>query len=161
MTYNKILVISDCHFPFAHPDWHEYLSKLKKIYKPDHVIQIGDEADVRADRNSGMPSPDNTPQNFPISNDFRYDLSDLYPMVPPTFYPDTLSYRQGRNQRLFSGFQAPQRYSDNVYGDQSRVAEDKQLDAFSAIADAFGGDNPDDGSMDSSSEDNTFGYGIF
>ena len=41
------------------------------------------------------------------------------------------------------------------------ASTDQQLDAFSAIADAFGGDDPDDGSMDSSSDDNTFGYGVF
>ena len=41
------------------------------------------------------------------------------------------------------------------------ASTDQQLDAFSSIADALGGDDPDDASIDSSSEDNTFGYGIF
>ena len=26
MTYKRILVISDLHFPFAHPDWFEFFT---------------------------------------------------------------------------------------------------------------------------------------
>ena len=52
------------------------------------------------------------------------------------------------------------RYSGTLQP-ETGFTEQEQLDAFSAIADAFGGDNPNDGSMDSSSDDNTFGYGVF
>jgi hypothetical protein len=29
MKNKRILVISDLHFPFAHKDWHGFLTKLK------------------------------------------------------------------------------------------------------------------------------------
>ena len=58
MTYKRILVISDLHFPFAHPDWFEFLSKLKKLYKPNHIIQIGDEADMHSINVSHIIDPD-------------------------------------------------------------------------------------------------------
>ena len=54
----RILVISDCHFPFAHPDWHGYLTKLKSKYKPTHVIQIGDETDMHSINVSHIIDPD-------------------------------------------------------------------------------------------------------
>lgn len=44
-TYKSILVISDMHHPYAHPDTVHFLTALKKKYKFDKVICIGDEAD--------------------------------------------------------------------------------------------------------------------
>jgi hypothetical protein len=40
-----ILVISDQHFPYNHPDIVAFLSSIKKKYNPDRVINIGDEID--------------------------------------------------------------------------------------------------------------------
>lgn len=45
MSNASILVISDQHFPFNHPDCIPFLRKLKAKYKPDRVINIGDELD--------------------------------------------------------------------------------------------------------------------
>jgi hypothetical protein len=41
----SILVISDLHSPYLHPDVVPFLAAVKKKYKPDVVICIGDEAD--------------------------------------------------------------------------------------------------------------------
>lgn len=41
----SILVISDMHHPYAHPDTVPFLKAVKKKYKPDTVVCIGDEAD--------------------------------------------------------------------------------------------------------------------
>lgn len=41
-------MISDQHFPYQHPDTVEFLRYLKKKYKPDRVINIGDELDYHA-----------------------------------------------------------------------------------------------------------------
>lgn len=46
--YASILVISDQHFPYAHPDILPFLKALKKKYQPDKVVNIGDELDYHA-----------------------------------------------------------------------------------------------------------------
>lgn len=41
----SILVLSDMHHPYAHPDLVPFLKAVKAKYKPDTVVCIGDEAD--------------------------------------------------------------------------------------------------------------------
>ena len=43
---SRILVISDLHFPNEHPDAIEFLKAIKRKYKPNFVIQIGDIVDI-------------------------------------------------------------------------------------------------------------------
>lgn len=45
MKRQTILVISDQHHPYAHPDTHKFLYAIKKKYKPTDVVCIGDEVD--------------------------------------------------------------------------------------------------------------------
>lgn len=46
MSKNKnVLVISDMHHPYCHPDTTKFLSALKKKHKFDTIVCIGDEAD--------------------------------------------------------------------------------------------------------------------
>jgi hypothetical protein len=44
----SILVISDTHIPYHHPDALDFLSDLRRQYKPDRIIHIGDEVDNHA-----------------------------------------------------------------------------------------------------------------
>jgi hypothetical protein len=81
---------------------------------------------------------------------------------------DQLSDYYGINQAGIDPFGASMGHPTGLSIDEDDIGDDvdmftpeQQLDAFDAIADAFGGDDPDDASMDSSSDDNTFGYGIF
>lgn len=57
----RILVIPDCHFPYAHPDAIKFLSALKEKYKPTRVIHLGDEIDAHAisfhEVSPDLPSP--------------------------------------------------------------------------------------------------------
>lgn len=46
--YRSILVISDQHFPYNHPDIIAFLRALKNKYKPDKIVNIGDELDYHA-----------------------------------------------------------------------------------------------------------------
>lgn len=49
--FNKnksVLVISDMHAPYTHPDNIKFLKAIKDKYKPDHVVCIGDEVDKHA-----------------------------------------------------------------------------------------------------------------
>ena len=48
MTYKRILVISDLHIPYHHKDSIEFLKEIKKQYKPDFVVNIGDLLDFHA-----------------------------------------------------------------------------------------------------------------
>ena len=46
--YKSVLVISDMHIPYHHPDALAFLTALKKQFKFDHVVNIGDELDQHA-----------------------------------------------------------------------------------------------------------------
>jgi len=48
MANSRILVISDTHCPYHHPDTIKFLTAIKAKYKPDRVIHIGDELDNHA-----------------------------------------------------------------------------------------------------------------
>lgn len=41
----RVLIISDLHAPYSHPDWYHFLKAIKKKYKPDIIISVGDEVD--------------------------------------------------------------------------------------------------------------------
>ena len=48
MTHKRILVISDMHIPYHHKDSIKFLKEIKKQFKPDTVINIGDLLDFHA-----------------------------------------------------------------------------------------------------------------
>ncbi len=48
MSNARILLIPDMHMPFCHPDTWGFLKAIKKKYKPDRVICLGDEVDFHA-----------------------------------------------------------------------------------------------------------------
>lgn len=56
----SVLVISDMHHPYAHPDTFPFLKALKAKYKFDKIICIGDEVDFHAlsyhESNPDLPS---------------------------------------------------------------------------------------------------------
>lgn len=47
-VYSRILVISDQHAPYSHPDTLEFLTSVKRKHMPDRVVNIGDELDYHA-----------------------------------------------------------------------------------------------------------------
>jgi len=46
--YSSVLLISDLHCPWEHPDAFEFLKALKKKIKPEFILNLGDEADAHA-----------------------------------------------------------------------------------------------------------------
>ncbi len=48
MANSRVLVIGDLHIPYHHPDTIAFLKEIKRVYKPDRIIQIGDELDYHA-----------------------------------------------------------------------------------------------------------------
>lgn len=61
MNNQRILIISDLHAPYEHPDTVAFLKAIKKKYKPTRVILSGDEADFHAisfhDHDPDLDSP--------------------------------------------------------------------------------------------------------
>jgi hypothetical protein len=58
----KVLIISDLHFPVAHPDWYIFLKEIKRVHRPDIVINVGDEVNGAGisfhDKDSALPNAD-------------------------------------------------------------------------------------------------------
>ena len=48
MNHKRILVISDMHIPYHHQDAIRFLKEIKKEYKPDFIVNIGDLLDFHA-----------------------------------------------------------------------------------------------------------------
>lgn len=78
--FKSILIISDTHIPYHHPDLIPFLTKIKKKYKPDKIVHIGDEIDKHAmsfhDSDPDLPSAgDELKQSLPIIK----ELEKLFP----------------------------------------------------------------------------------
>ncbi len=61
MKNKSVFCIGDLHFPYHHVDTFAFLAAVKKKYKPDRVISIGDEVDGHSysfhDPNPDLPAP--------------------------------------------------------------------------------------------------------
>jgi hypothetical protein len=55
---DRILVISDLHVPYHHPDSYRFLEALAHKYDPTNVIHIGDEMDWHSINVSHVINPD-------------------------------------------------------------------------------------------------------
>ena len=47
-VYKRILCVSDLHAPYNHPNSLEFIRGCKKDFKPDCVVNMGDELDFSA-----------------------------------------------------------------------------------------------------------------
>ncbi len=77
---SRVLVISDLHIPYHHKDSFAFLTALKKKYKPDLVINIGDELDQHAismhDSNPDLPSAGD---ELRMSRKYIWELEKIFP----------------------------------------------------------------------------------
>lgn len=82
MANKRILVISDTHAPFHHPDTLKFLAAIKDKYGPDKVVHIGDEID-----NHAMSYHDSDPDCFSAGDELVrareivWQMEELYPKV--------------------------------------------------------------------------------
>ena len=82
MSHKKILVISDMHIPYHHKDSIKFLKEIKKEFKPDTVINIGDSLDFHA-----ISMHDSNPDLFSAGAELaearKYVkiLEDIFPIV--------------------------------------------------------------------------------
>lgn len=75
-----ILVISDMHIPYHHPNLIPFLTMLKEKYKPTRVICIGDELDKHA-----MSFHDSDPDLLSAGDELRASLpviAEVYKLFP-------------------------------------------------------------------------------
>ena len=60
MENKCVLIISDLHIPYHHKDSFAFLKEVKKVFKPDNVVNIGDLLDFHAismhDSDPDLPS---------------------------------------------------------------------------------------------------------
>ena len=77
---NTVLVIPDIHFPAHHLDVFEFLKAVQKKYKPNIVVNLGDEIDAAGlgnwDQNPDQPSPGDE-----LKESIKY-LKILYKIFP-------------------------------------------------------------------------------
>ena len=78
--FKSILIISDTHIPYHHPDLIPFLKAVKKEYKPDKIVHIGDEIDKHAmsfhDSDPDLPSAgDELKLSLPVIK----ELEKLFP----------------------------------------------------------------------------------
>lgn len=77
---NSILVISDMHHPYSHPDTVPFLREVKSKYKPDTVVCIGDEVDFH-DASFHDSDPDLDSAGVELEKAIK-SLQPIYKMFP-------------------------------------------------------------------------------
>jgi len=81
-VYKRILVISDLHIPYHHKDSFAFLREIKKLYKPDFVVNIGDLLDFHA-----ISMHDHNPDLYSAGDELKQsriyikELESLFPEV--------------------------------------------------------------------------------
>jgi predicted phosphodiesterase len=77
-----ILVISDLHIPYHHKDSFAFLKEIKKIFKPDTVVNIGDLLDFHAismhDSDPDLPSAGG---ELSMARGYISELEGMFPEV--------------------------------------------------------------------------------
>lgn len=79
-VFDCILVLSDMHHPYAHPDTVPFLAAVKKKYRPDKVICIGDETDFH-DSSFHDSDPDLDSAGVELTKAIQ-GLQPIYKMFP-------------------------------------------------------------------------------
>lgn len=78
----SVLIISDLHFPNAHPDWYAFLKAIKDNYKPQIIVNVGDEIDGHRwsfhDSDESLPNADKELQD--AIEEIQH-LRDLFPKM--------------------------------------------------------------------------------
>lgn len=100
--YSRVLVISDMHMPFQHPDTVAFLTAVKAKYKPTHIICVGDEVDCH-----NLSFHDTDPDLPGAGDELRLaieQLKPLYKLFPRMDLIDSnhgsMVYRKGKHHGI-------------------------------------------------------------
>ena len=78
----RILVISDMHLPYQHKDAIKFLAEIKKEFKPDRVINIGDLLDFHAiSMHTHDPDLASPGHELTMARKYVKELESIYPQV--------------------------------------------------------------------------------
>jgi hypothetical protein len=104
--HKRILVISDLHIPYHRKDSFAFLKEIKKQFKPDTIINIGDEIDCHAlsfhDTNPDLPSAGH---ELSLSKEYIKELENIFPqMTLLDSNHSSLIYRKGIKHGIPRGF---------------------------------------------------------
>ncbi len=94
--YKRILVISDMHIPYHHKDSIEFLKCIKKEFKPDFIVNIGDLLDFHA-INMHTHDPDLYSPGHELNASKKYvkELESVFPkMIEVDSNHSSLVYRR-------------------------------------------------------------------
>ncbi len=81
-VFKSILVVSDMHSPYCHPDTLRFLSALKKKHKFDKVVCIGDEIDGHAwSYHESNPDLPNSGEELQMAIETLQPIYKLFPEV--------------------------------------------------------------------------------
>jgi predicted phosphodiesterase len=96
---SRILLIPDMHAPYMHADTWKFLSAIKKKYKPDRVICLGDEVDHHAlSYHESDPDLDSAGPELEKAIRFLKPLYKLFPNVDVLeSNHGSLVYRKAKN----------------------------------------------------------------
>ena len=79
---DSVLVIPDIHAPYQHPDTLEFLSAVAAKYKPDTVVNLGDEADHHAlSYHDSDPNLDSAGMELVKTREFLQKLERMFPVM--------------------------------------------------------------------------------
>ena len=72
---SNILIISDMHVPYQHPDTMDFLKEVKAQFKPTRVLNVGDEVDKHA-----MSFHDSDPDLPSAGDELEKAIEELQPL---------------------------------------------------------------------------------
>ena len=82
MSNKSVLIISDLHCPYMHPDSLQFLKAVKKKYKPDRVIWIWDELDSHwISFHDSDPDLDAAGKELELARKQLWELEKLFPKM--------------------------------------------------------------------------------
>ena len=82
MSYKRILIISDLHIPYHHKDAFKFLKEIKKQFKPDTIINIGDSIDFHnISMHQSSPDLPNAGDELKITREYIKELESIFPVV--------------------------------------------------------------------------------
>ena len=100
--HKRILVISDMHVPYQHRDAFAFLAAIKKKYRPDKVVCIGDEIDSHS-----MSFHNSDPDLLSAGDELEAAINQLkkvYKMFPKVDLVDSnhgsMHYRKGKHHGI-------------------------------------------------------------
>jgi|TARA_R110002096_G_scaffold7665_1_gene33011 predicted phosphodiesterase len=126
--HKSVLVISDLHIPYHHKDSFEFLKAVKKKFKPDTVVNIGDLLDFHAismhEHNPDLPSAGD---ELNLAKSYVRELEQIFPDVTEVHSNhSSLVYRRAIKYGMSSQFLKP--YGDFLGTKNWKWADDLTLE---------------------------------